>query len=165
MPQDFNSPPQAPSDPKAEGLGGGCRLLLPDVPGSAEMTVGWDMTGRDAATVHKAISERPRRWRALDDKKKDNFVTGLDEAQTQMRAILAASVDTETATEAAKAIASIVKTAVAIEGQEQTDEWNHDKNNRLDAGKATSRDGQVNFTLKIGNATITPGELPPPSGG
>lgn len=64
-------------------------------------------------------------------------MAGLDEAQTAMRHLLQASNEGDSALRAAATIANIVRTAVAIEGQEQVDYWNEDKNKRLDEGKNT----------------------------
>jgi hypothetical protein len=56
---------------------------------------------------------------------------------------LAQSPDPDVALDAAKTIGSIVRTAVAMEGQNQADEHMEAKEDRLDSGKVTENIGLV----------------------
>jgi hypothetical protein len=56
---------------------------------------------------------------------------------------LAQSPDPDVALDAAKTIGSIVRTAVAMEGQNQADEHMEAKEERLDSGKVTENIGLV----------------------
>ena len=81
----------------------------------------------------------PKRWRGLDDAKKEKFVEGLEEAHDTAREIMRGSVDSKDRLDAAELVLSAIKTAAMIEAQNQADEHLEDKNARLDAGAVTDR--------------------------
>jgi hypothetical protein len=99
-------------------------------------------TEKDRGMVRNAMRHWPKRWRGLNKAKKQEFVDSLTEANETARRQLQAETPAA-ALAAASAVASIVRTAVMMEGHNQTDYWNADKNARLDAGKATERVGGV----------------------
>ncbi len=72
---------------------------------------------------------------------------------------MAAAAEASEVVQAASAIASIVRTAVMMEGQNQTDHWNADKNDRLDSGKATERVGVGDIVTRR-PVTVDPTALP-----
>ena len=76
---------------------------------------------------------------------KDGFVAGLAAADETARKQLGSM--TRRSVDAAKAIASIVKTAVKTKAQVPNDEQLADKNARLDDGKATERFGAVRVLI------------------
>ncbi len=94
---------------------------------------------KDRGLVRTAMKWWPGRWRGLSDTVKDEMAATLRQANQVMAVALAT--DSQNAYQAVSAIASIVRTAVMMEGQNQTDYWNNDKNERLDSGKATERLG------------------------
>lgn len=97
---------------------------------------------KDRGAVRTAMTRWPGRWKSIDDSKKAGFVDGLVEANDVARKCLH-SQDSDTALAAAGTVASIVRTAAMMEAQNQQDYWSNDKNERLDAGKATERVGAV----------------------
>ena len=100
-----------------------------------------DMTNpKDRAMLHEAIRRWPKRWRGLTDEFKDELAASLRTANETAKA-LAASGDPELALEAVKMIPGIVRTGVAMEGQNQADEHQQAKEERLDSGKATENIG------------------------
>jgi len=94
---------------------------------------------KDQALVRQAVKRWPKRWRGLDDAKKDKFVEGLEEAHDTARAIMKGAIDAKDQLDAAGLVLSAVKTAAIIEAQNQADEHLEDKNARLDAGALTDR--------------------------
>ncbi len=101
-----------------------------------------DKKSRDI--IRMATVRWPARWRGVDDKAKERFAAGLLEALDVSVACMRSpvdpmAIDQERPLRAAGVVANIVRTAVAMEGQNQTDYWNNDKNERLDSGKATER--------------------------
>ncbi len=94
---------------------------------------------KDQALVRQAVKRWPKRWRGLDDAKKDKFVEGLEEAHDTARAIMKGAIDAKDQLNAAGLVLSAVKTAAIIEAQNQADEHLEDKNARLDAGALTDR--------------------------
>lgn len=76
----------------------------------------------------------PKRWRGLSDEFKEQCVKDLRAASDTAREMLQSP---EQAESAIKAIASIVKTATVMEGQNQADEHMVEKYNRIDEGQAT----------------------------
>jgi hypothetical protein len=56
---------------------------------------------------------------------------------------LTVSANIEDPAKAVGAVCDVIRTAAILEGQNQTDFWNQDKNDRLDQGKATERLGGV----------------------
>ena len=94
---------------------------------------------KDQALVRQALKRWPKRWRGLDDKKKDAFVEGLVEAHDTARALMNGAIDPKDQLDAASLVLSAVKTAAALEAQNQADEHLEDKNARLDAGALTER--------------------------
>lgn len=89
----------------------------PIVAGGAESAL--DMHNeRDRALVREAIRRWPHRWGGLDADKKARLVDGLMAAEEAARRCL----DGPDPMEAAKAIASIVRTGVVMEGQVQADQ-------------------------------------------
>jgi len=76
----------------------------------------------------------PNRWRGLTDSFKERVVRDLEWAAEQAR-----MADDPIA--GAKVMASVAKTVVAMEGQQQADDHLADKNARLDAGKPTEITG------------------------
>ncbi len=98
-----------------------------------------DMSSEDdRAMVREAMKRWPKRWRGLSDDRKEGFISGLTEAGAVARQHLNSD-DPGVALDAAKAVSSIVKTAVQMEAQIQADDHLQDKNARLDDGKATER--------------------------
>lgn len=75
-----------------------------------------DMTSeRDRGLVRQAIKNWPRRWAGLDKEKRARLVESLMVADEAARTI-------DDPAEKAKAIASIVRTGVMMEGQHQADQ-------------------------------------------
>lgn len=101
---------------------------------------------KDVKMIHAAIKRWPKRWRGLSDDFKDTIVEGLAAAQAACRIALASADNPDAAVKASSAIANIARTAVMIEGQTQVDDWNQDKNDRLDSGKATEITG---ITIRV----------------
>jgi len=89
---------------------------------------------RDRGMVRRALTKHPRRWAGVDAAFKAEMVAGLKEAADVARKCIAAGVDH---LDAAKVIASVVRTAVAIEDQCQKDEHRAEDMDRIDSGKAT----------------------------
>jgi len=113
--------------------GADATLSGPMDPGGARCAL--DMTDeRDRGMVRKALMKRPRRWAGVDADFKAQMVEGLKEAAAVARECIAAKVDP---LDAAKVIASVVRTAVAIEDQCQKDEHRAEDQERIDSGKAT----------------------------
>ena len=107
----------------------------PGAPGGASRAL--DGTNpKDQALVREAIKRWPKRWAGVDVDLKADFIEGMKEAHKKAREILKAP-DPELALKAVQAIGSILKTAVAMEGQVQADDHLADKNERLDGGKST----------------------------
>lgn len=94
---------------------------------------------KDQALVRQAMKRWPKRWRGLDDAKKDKFIAGLEEAHDTAREVMRSSVEVRDQLSAAGLVLSAVKTAAMIEAQHQADEHLDDKNARLDAGAVTDR--------------------------
>jgi hypothetical protein len=94
---------------------------------------------KDQALIRQAVKRWPKRWRGLDEAKKDSFVAGLAEAHDTAREIMRGAVDPKDQLDAANLVLSAVKTAAIIEGQNQADEHLEEKNARLDAGQVTDR--------------------------
>lgn len=94
---------------------------------------------KDQALIRQAVKRWPKRWRGLDDAKKDSFVAGLVEAHDTARDLMRNAIDPKDQLDAANLVLSAVKTAAVIEGQNQADEHLEDKNARLDAGAVTER--------------------------
>lgn len=102
-------------------------------PGGARCAL--DMTDeKDRGMLRKALLKRPRRWAGVDADFKAQMVEGLKEAAAVARECIATRVDP---LDAAKVIASVVRTAVAIEDQCQKDEHRAEDMERIDSGKAT----------------------------
>lgn len=86
----------------------------PIPPGGAPLSL--DMADeRDRGLVRQAIKSWPRRWRNLDAAKRAQLVESLMLADEAARSI-------DDPVEKAKAIASIVRTGVMMEGQHQADQ-------------------------------------------
>ncbi len=102
-------------------------------PGGAKCAL--DMTDeRDRGMVRRALTKYPRRWAGVDDAFKAEMIEGLKEAAAVARECIATRVDP---LDAAKVIASVVRTAVAIEDQCQKDEHRAEDHARMDNGQAT----------------------------
>ncbi len=97
---------------------------------------------KDRAMTRMAMRRWPRRWRGLTDAVKDEMAASL-RAANSVAIQLAQSPDPDVALDAAKTIGSIVRTAVAMEGQNQADEHMEAKEDRLDSGKVTENIGLV----------------------
>lgn len=98
---------------------------------------GLDLTSpADQALARQAVKNWPKRWRGITSDKKEKWVEQLARAG-DAAADLVDSPDPQTRLQAVSAMTSVVRTAAAIEGQNQADEHVADKNERLDAGKAT----------------------------
>ena len=95
---------------------------------------------KDRGMARMAMRRWPRRWRGLTDAVKDEMAASL-RAANSVAIQLAQSPDPDVALDAAKTIGSIVRTAVAMEGQNQADEHMEAKEERLDSGKATENIG------------------------
>lgn len=91
---------------------------------------------KDMALARTAMKRWPKRWRGLTDEFKDQCLSDLSAASDAARVKL---LDSEAALEAAKVLAAVAKTAVAMEAQVQADEHLEEKNDRLDAGMVTDR--------------------------
>ncbi len=114
-----------------------CAIIAPILVGGAQsLDV---MSEKDRALIRQASKNWPRRWRGLSDATKDQFAEALVQANKRMCDAMSNAESLGEAVQAASSIASIVRTAVMMEGQNQTDYWNNDKNERLDSGKATER--------------------------
>ncbi len=94
---------------------------------------------KDRGAVRNAMRHWPRRWSDMDDGSKGEYAAALLLANKAAVAALRSAESTGELVQLTGAIASIVRTAVMMEGQNQTDYWNNDKNERLDSGKATER--------------------------
>ena len=90
---------------------------------------------RDRGMVRESLKRGKKRWAGVDDAFKAEMVAGLKEAAAIARECIATRVDP---LDAAKVIASVVRTAVAIEDQCQKDEHRADDMARIDAGKPTT---------------------------
>lgn len=101
----------------------------PPVGGAIDVT-----TLKDQGLVRRAMKEWPRRWRGLSDSFKERCVRDLEWAAEQARMA-------SDPLEGAKVLASVTKTVVAMEAQQQADDHLADKNARLDAGKPTEITG------------------------
>jgi hypothetical protein len=112
---------------------------LPSAQGGAKFNALDPADPKDQALVRSAMKRWPKRWRGLDDAKKDKFVQGLEEAHDTAREIMHGSVDNKDRLDAAGLVLSAIKTAAMIEAQNQSDEHLQDKNDRLDAGAVTDR--------------------------
>ncbi len=96
-------------------------------------------------SVREGMRKWPKRWRGIDADAKDEYSKGLLVAAKAARALVEANAGDAELGEGnvanliagINATASIVRTAVAMEGQVQTDEHLADKNARIDSGKAT----------------------------
>ena len=97
---------------------------------------------KDRGMVREAMKRWPRRWRGLTEAVKEEMAASL-RAANSVAIQLAQSPDPSVALDAAKTITSVVRTAVAMEGQNQADDHLEAKNERLDAGKATENVGIV----------------------
>lgn len=97
---------------------------------------------KDRGMVREAMKRWPRRWRGLTEAVKEEMAASL-RAANSVAIQLAQSPDPSVALDAAKTITSVVRTAVAMEGQCQADEHLEAKEDRLDAGKATENVGIV----------------------
>ena len=94
-----------------------------------------DMTSeKDRGMVRRSIERGKRRWAGVDDAFKAEMIEGLKEAAAVARECIATRVDP---LDAAKVIASVVRTAVAIEDQCQKDEHRAEDHARMDNGQAT----------------------------
>jgi hypothetical protein len=123
---------------------------LPSASGGAQFNAIDPADPKDQALVRQAVKRWPKRWRGLDDAKKDKFVAGLEEAHDTAREIMRGAVDPKDQLDAAGLVLSAVKTAAIIEGQNQADEHLEEKNARLDAGQATERvDTPIKFIKGI----------------
>jgi hypothetical protein len=89
---------------------------------------------KDRGMVRRSIERGKRRWAGVDDVFKAEMIEGLKEAAAVARQCISAKVDP---LDAAKVIASVVRTAVAIEDQCQKDEHRAEDHERIDSGKAT----------------------------
>jgi hypothetical protein len=112
---------------------------LPSAQGGAKFNALDPADPKDQALVRSAMKRWPKRWRGLDDAKKDKFVQGLEEAHDTAQEIMHGSVDNKDRLDAAGLVLSAIKTAAMIEAQNQSDEHLQDKNDRLDAGAVTDR--------------------------
>ena len=97
---------------------------------------------KDRGMVREAMKRWPRRWRGLTEAVKEEMAASL-RAANSVAIELAQSNDPTVRLDAAKTITSVVRTAVAMEGQNQADDHLEAKNERLDAGKATENVGIV----------------------
>jgi hypothetical protein len=114
-------------------------------PGGAETAI--DLASeRDRGLVRQAMKNWPKRWAGLDAVKKATFTKQLADAGDAAANLLQAS-DADLALKAAATVASIVRTAAMMEGQNQADEHVEDKNSRLDQGKVTERVEGVVFKV------------------
>ena len=117
-------PTQSESNPTVSG---------PTDTGGAKCAL--DMTDeRDRGMVRRALTKHPRRWAGVDAAFKAEMIEGLKEAAAVARECIATRVDP---LDAAKVIASVVRTAVAIEDQCQKDEHRAEDHARMDNGQAT----------------------------
>ncbi len=116
-----------------------CAIIAQNALGGAESTSIDVESEKDRGLIREAIKRWPKRWRGLSDGLKDQFADALAQANARMLSAMNSAESVGEAVQAAGAIASIARTAVAMEGQNQTDYWNNDKNERLDSGKATER--------------------------
>ncbi len=97
----------------------------------------WDFTnGKDLATIHRQVRDRPRRWRGSSDELKDKLMRLADKGAGVADGLMDSP---ETAIVGVDLSHKLIRAVGMVEQQNQTDEWNHDKNERLDAGKATER--------------------------
>ena len=97
---------------------------------------------KDRGLVREAMKRWPRRWRGLTEAVKEEMAASL-RAANSVAIQLAQSPDPSVALDAAKTITSVVRTAVAMEGQNQADDHLEAKNERLDSGKATENVGLI----------------------
>ncbi len=118
-------------------------LTTPNAPGGVGNSFGSIIpeTEKDRGLMREAMKRWPKRWRGLNEKTKDEMAESLRRANEAAALALTECQDPAQVVSITGAIASIVRTAVMMEGQNQTDDWNQDKNERLDAGKATERVG------------------------
>jgi hypothetical protein len=94
-----------------------------------------DMTNeRDRGMVRESIKRGKRRWAGVDDDLKRILTDGLKSAAMVAGEYMSTRVDP---LEAAKVLASVAKTVVAMESQCQADEHRAEDHERIDSGKAT----------------------------
>lgn len=89
---------------------------------------------RDRGMVREATKKWPRRWAGVDDELKGLLTEGLKSAAMVAGECMSTRVDP---LEAAKVMASVAKTVVAMEAQCQADEHRAEDQARIDGGKAT----------------------------
>lgn len=76
---------------------------------------------KDQASIRSAIRRWPKRWKGIDEAKKQKWLEQLEVAGDSVQELLS-SHDPGMRMEAAKVVVSVVKTATAMEGQNQADE-------------------------------------------
>jgi len=101
---------------------------------------------KDQAAMRKAMTSWPARWRGITPERKEKWVAQLVQAGDAASDLVESAADAETRLSAIGAMTSVVRTAAMIEGQNQNDDHLRDKNERLDAGKATEN---VNHGVKF----------------
>lgn len=108
----------------------------PISPGGAGSSL--DMNNpRDVLMVKRAIRDRPLRWAGVTAAVKQSIVDGLLDANETAQRLMHQAQSVEEAMSAARVVASVGSTFVAIEGQNQKDEHRADDLDRIDGGKAT----------------------------
>lgn len=112
---------------------------------------------KDQAMVRRFIRQCPTAWRTVDKRLKAKWVGQLEAAGDSAMRIMQNPVETKAGEfgeqhevmspslelAAAKVVASVVKTGMAIEGQNLKVRMKREEYDRLDAGKATNRTEHV----------------------
>jgi len=119
------------------------------VPGGASTTPsgGLDLTDpKDQALARQAMQRWPKRWRGISSERKEKWVAQLVQAGDAASDLVENSPTPEIQLSAIAAMTSVVRTAAAIEGQNQADDHAQEKAERLDAGKPTEN---INHGVKF----------------
>jgi len=96
-------------------------------------------TEKDRGLMRTAMARWPKRWRGMSEEKKDLFAKILGEAGEKAGTALQTTTDIDQQCKVIGEIASIVRTAVMMEAQNQSDDHLADKNGRLADGLPTER--------------------------
>lgn len=99
--------------------------------------------------MRTAMTRWPKRWAGLTDEKKDFFAKILGDAAEKAGTALQSAGDVDTQCKVIGEIASIVRTAVMMEAQNQSDEHKHEAYERVDSGKPTEFIRHDGITVEV----------------
>lgn len=147
--------------------------------GAGAVTSAIDATNeKDRGLIREAVKRWPKRWPGVDDAKKQKWLNQLERAGDVAEGLLD-NADPGMRLDAARTVVSVVKTAHAIEGQNQADE--HLAFKAENPGAAADTGPAVIFNIMlagpeptapasphepiIAHATSRPGHTAPPKAG